>query len=350
MDFVELEDREYEKFLNGRHYSGMMQSLERAKMRRMMDGYKVVLLGVKDDNKIVAEGLLMIKGKEGMMQLGPILDYENTKVVRFYIKNLAKWCKDNGLWSIDVMPPVLLSTRDLDGTKIWENSQKKLFDIFKECGFRHAGFTVEAGMKALRWMFVKNIDGMKDMREVELSFNASTRKKWHQTERELEIYILKEKSELKDWIVPLRESNARNHVKTRSLDYFEKIWDAFGDKATFVEARVKETGELVSSEVDFWYDTESIAFLAGTMENMKSYNGITAIKGWQMQECLKRGIKRVNFYGLDGDFSEHNPLLKAKSGFRGVVEEYIGEFGLVFHPVRLVMIKISRKIKQYIRI
>lgn len=350
MVFVELLDKEYEDFVSSCRYGSMMQSIERANVRRAMNGYQVALLGVKNDKKkVVAAGLLMIKGKEGMIQLGPVLDFENEKIVRFYIENLVKWCKDNGLWSIDVLPPVLVSKRDIDGTKIWEDRQEKLFTIFKEYNFSHAGFTTKAGIKALRWMFVKDIEGMKDMREVELSFNASTRKKWHQTERELEIYILKDKNELGEWIKPVRESDARNHVKTRGMDYFEKIWDAFGERATFVEARVKETGELVSSELDFWYDNESIAFIAGTMEKMKAYNGITAIKGWQMQECLRRGIKRVNFYGLDGDFSDKNPLLRAKSGFRGVIEEYIGEFSLVFYPRRLAVMKLMQKIKRKLK-
>ena len=47
---------------------------------------------------------------------------------------------------------------------------------------------------------------------------------------------------------------------------------------------------------------------------------------YAMKECFMKGIKRVNFYGMAGDFSPANHLLEFKSGFGIKVEEYIGGF------------------------
>ena len=240
----------------------------------------------------------------------------------------------------------MFSIRNFDGTAKESFGQEKLFEIFSKLGFKHTGFSEKMEFKALRWMFVKNLDGLNDMRAVELSFNASTRKKYHQTKRNLEIYTLKDKSELKDWIVPLQESNLKNHIKTRDLKYFEDLWDTFGKKASFVEARVADTKKIVSSELDIWHNNESVAFLAGTINNLKKYNGITAIKGWQLEECLKRKQKRANFYGIDGVFTSDNPLLKSKSGFGGFVEEYIGGFKIVLNPVRYYINSLTIKLKR----
>lgn len=344
MEFLELKDTEFIKFYDKAKNANFMQSVERRDLRKRM-GYGAELVGVKRDGEVVAAALLVIKNKEVWVQIGPILDYKDKKLLEFFLDNLKVWAKEHGYYEIEVYPPVLLSVRNMEGEKLEKDEQEAVFEVFDKEGFSHMGFSEKVDFKALRWMFIKNLDGLKDMREVELSFNASTRKKFHQTQRNLEMHVVKDKSELKDWIKPLRESDERNGIKTRGLKYFEDMFDVFGDKAVFVEARLKETGEIVSSEVDIFDKNESVAFLAGTTEALKKYNGITAVKGWQLDECLKRGQTRANFYGVDGIFSLDNPLLRTKAGFGGVVEEYIGGFQTVLNKPKYFVSKQAARIK-----
>ena len=91
-----------------------------------------------------------------------------------------------------------------------------------------------------------------------------------------------------------------------------------------------------------------VAFLAGTIEKNKHFNGSTAIKGWNIEECLKRGLTRLNLYGMEGNFSPENPLLYFKAGLRGITEEYIGGFRLILNPSKLLLNKIRRKINKFI--
>lgn len=348
MKFQIITPEEFTSYANQSKYSNFMQSTERDLLRRRM-GYSTHLVGVKEDDQILAVGLLVKKDHEAWLQNGPLLDWTNTDLIDFFLKNLLEFCKNHDIFEVEVYPPVLLSIRDDKGDVLQSFDQKELFRIFSENGFHHMGFSEKLEFKALRWMFVKDLSSIHDMREAELSFNSSTRKKYHQTKRNLDIYVLQDKSELKRWIIPLQESNAKNHIKTRDLKYFEDFWDAFGDQASFVEARLKETGETVSSELDIWHKNESVAFLAGTISSLKKYNGITAIKGWQIEECLKRGQKRANFYGIDGIFTEDNNLLNAKKGFHGEVEEYIGGFKKTIHPVKYATHRISGKIKRKLK-
>ena len=233
----------------------------------------------------------------------------------------------------------------MDGSVIDEYDRSNIFQAFEKAGFRHEGFTTEVENKANRWMFVKDLSGMKTLRDAELTMNASTRKKLHKTARELEIHVLKDKSEFPAWREALVESNLRNGIPTRDVKYFEDLWDEFGDDAVFVEARVKETGELVSSEVDIFHPNEMVAFVAGTIEHNKHFNGSTAIKGWNIEECLRRGQTRMNLYGMKGDFSPSNPLLFFKSGLGGITEEYIGGFSITLNGARLLLNKVKRKLK-----
>ena len=345
MKFTTLEEKEFTKFEEKEPVGNFFQSAPRAVLRKKM-GFSTHLIGVKEKTTVLLAALLIERDKEAWIQLGPILDYKNTKLLNFFLEELKKYCKEQGFIKLEIFPPLVLSTRDLDGSVIEKWDYKKIFEIFKNHGFTHEGFTTEIENKANRWMFVKDLTGIKDLREAELTMNSSTRKKLHKTRRELDIKVLTDKKELKEWLKALQDSDKRNGVKTREVKYFEDLWDAFGEKAIFVEARRKDNGELVSSEVDILHPNEMVAFVAGTVEKNKHYNGSTAIKGFNIEECLKRGKTRLNLYGMKGDFTPDNPLLYFKGGLRGVTEEYIGGFCLVLNPTKLFLNKVKRRIKK----
>lgn len=353
---------EFKAFADESPYANFMQSAERGDLREKM-GYTVHYLGLKSPDakpreaepkettdKILAAGLLVEKDHEAWLQIGPLLDWDDPEIIRDFLTATESYCKSQRIVELEVYPPVLLSVRSGTephlGDTLESFDRTALFDLFKSLGFTHLGFTKKLDFKALRWMFVKDLSGISDPRELELSWGASTRKKYHQTLRNLDIHILTDKSELKSWLEPLKESDAKNHIKTRPLRYFEDLWDAFGDQATFVEARLKDTGEIVSSELDLWTPRESVAFLAGTKTDLKKYNGIVRIKGWQLEECLHRHQTRANFYGVDGIFTPDNPLLKSKSGFHGDVEEYVGGFRKILSPTKFYLGKVKRRLKR----
>ena len=347
MEFTTLKPDEFTKFEQKQAVGNFFQTPERAKLRDKMN-FSTHLLGVKEKNKIKLSALLIEREKEALIQLGPILDYDDTKLLNFFLTKIKEYCVEKGYIKLEIFPPLVISTRDTDGSIIKKFNRNKIFKIFEKHGYKHEGFTVKVENKAMRWMFVKDLTGFKTLRDAELSMNSSTRKKLHKTGRELDIKVLTDKKDLKEWRQALVESDLRNGVKTRDLKYFEDLWDAFGDKAIFVEARRKDNGELVSSEIDTIHPNEMVAFLAGTIEKNKHFNGSTAIKGWNIEECLRRGLTRLNLYGMEGVFSPENPLLYFKAGLRGYTEEYIGGFCLVLNPYKLFLNKVRRKIKRTI--
>ena len=346
MDFVTLSPKEFTKFEQSHPVGNFFQSSQRAELRTKM-GFNTYLVGVKSSQKTIAAALIVERNQEAWIQLGPILDYENQELLDFFLTKIVEYARTNKFVKLEIFPPVVYATHQMDGTIIDKPDTDALFEAFKKHGFTHEGFTTEVENKANRWMFVKDLSGMKTLRDAELTMNASTRKKLHKTARELEIRVLKEKSELPEWRKALIESNARNGIPTREVKYFEDLWDAFGDDAVFVEARVKDTGELVSSEVDVFHPNEMVAFVAGTVEKNKHYNGSTAIKGWNIEECLRRGQTRMNLYGMKGDFTPSNPLLFFKSGLGGITEEYVGGFSIVLDSKKLLKNKIKRKLKKF---
>ena len=344
MNFVTLNEEEFTKFEQKQPNGNFFQSVARADLRRKM-GFNTFLVGVKEKSKVLAAALIVERFHEAWIQIGPILDYDNLGLLRFFLAEVKEYAKNHGFIKLEIFPPVVISTRNQDGSDISRHDHKALFQVFQEYGFTHEGFTTEVQNKANRWMYIKDLTGIKDFREAELTMNSSTRKKLHKTQRELNIHILKDKKELSEWLLPLKDSDLRNGVKTRDVKYFEDLWDSFGKNAVFVEARRKDNGELVSSEVDIFHPNEMVAFVAGTIERNKHFNGSTAIKGWNIEECLRRGYTRLNLYGIKGIFTPDNPLLYFKAGLRGYTEEYIGGFCLVLNKYKLLWNKIRRRLK-----
>lgn len=359
MEFTTLTPEEFTDFEQNHSLGNFYQSVARAKLREKM-GWNTYLLGIKDKNTVKSAALLIEKNKEALIQMGPILDYGKdsdifpgspakprknpSETLDFFLENLKKFSKDRGFIQLEIFPPLLLSLRELDGSKTKEWDRKKVFETFEKHGFKHEGFTTKIENKANRWMFSKDLTGLKTLRDAELSMNSSTRKKLHKTSRELDIKVLTKKSELPEWLTALEESDKRNGVHTRNVQYFEDLWDAFGENAIFVEARRKDNGELVSSEVDIIHPNEMVAFVAGTIEKNKHFNGSVAIKGFNIEKCLELKQTRLNLYGMEGDFTPDNPLLHFKSGLKGISEEYIGGFRLVLSPTKMFLRKVRRRL------
>lgn len=359
MEFTTLTPEEFTEFESRHPLGNFYQTTARAELRKKM-GWNTYLLGLKKGRNVEAAALLIEKNGSALIQMGPILSYSKKvepfpgsptlplknqpETLEFFLENLKTFAKSHHFISLEIFPPLLLSLRELDGSKVKIWDYDNVFEIFQKLGFKHEGFTTKIENKANRWMFSKDLTKINTLRDAELSLNSSTRKKLHKTSRELDIKVLKDKKELKEWLTALQESDRRNGVRTRDVKYFEDLWDSFGENAIFVEARRKDNGELVSSEVDIIHPNEFVAFVAGTIEKNKHYNGSVAIKGFNLEKCLELGQTRLNLYGMEGDFTPNNPLLHFKSGLKGISEEYIGGFRLVLKPVRLFFRRIRRRL------
>ncbi len=331
MNFVELSDDEFRKFERKQPCGNFFQSAERAELRRKM-GWHVYLLGVKEDAKVVAGCLLMERGGEALVQLGPILDYSNTKLVEFWIKSVVDFAKSHNFISLEVFPAALLSVRDPKGEILKDLEDKKVEKAFEKAGFSYLGRTVELENKANRWMAVKNLRGFKNMDEIRASYKKNVRNKLRKISPELEVYELKDKSEIPLLAEAVDQSNHKNGVVSRYLSYYEWMWDAWGDQTRFIVARRKEDKAVVAGRILIYHPNEVVSFISGTTQRYKKLNGMTFLQDWLLEDCLERGVKRANFYGIDGIFTEDNKLLEFKSGFGVDIEEYVGGFRLILKP------------------
>ena len=348
MVLVELSDVDFRKFEQKQACGNFFQSSERAELRRKM-GWHVFLLGTKENSKITTACLLMERNGEALVQLGPIMNYSGTKTLKGWVRAISDFANEHNFVVLEVFPPVLLTIRDTKGDVIKKISDDTIEKIFTKAGFSYMGRTIALENKANRWMAIKNLHNFKDISEVRSSYKKNVRNKLRKISPELEVYELKDKAEIPLLAEVVDQSNAKNDVVSRSLSYYEWMWDAWGDKARFIVARRREDKEVVAGRILIYHPNEVVSFISGTAQRYKKLNGMTFLQDWLLEDCLKRKIDRVNFYGIDGDFSPENKLLEFKSGFGVDIEEYVGGFRFILQPNKYRINTLKKDVRKILR-
>ena len=342
MIFTELEGKEFRKFEQKCPFGNLYQMSERAEVRANM-GWDARILGVKDGDKIVAGCLVLARRGVMLVQMGGVMDWSDLKVVRFWLRGLVDYAKTTGNYALEVYPPLKLSIRDNTGAILEEFDQKKVYDLFAEAGFKYLGKTTAIDPKANRWVTMKDLSEFKTEDEMRASYKKNVRNKLRKHSPELEIVEVTSDEDLEQVAFAIEGSNEKNGQKSRDHSYYRYIRDAFGSRVHFVLARRREDGKTVAGRVIFDHPNETISFISGTVQEFRQMNAMTVLQDDLLTKCFKKGIKRVNFYGMAGDFSPANHLLEFKSGFGIKVEEYIGGFRLVLKPGKYYRARFATK-------
>jgi alanine adding enzyme len=341
--FGELPESEWDEFETSAPNAHFFQSIQRIHMRAKM-GYQSYIVGIRESGKIVAGGVLLGRNGEFWMAYGPLIDWSDQKLVRFFLHKMINFSREKKMTRIEIFPDVLLSLRDNKGQILRELDQTRLMQIFAEAGFKYKGKTINYEMKAGRWSFTKDLSDIKNVDELRATYRKTLRARLRQTEGQVKIQKLK-RNELDKLVGLIDESDARNGISGRELDYYQTMFDAFGHKVEFLIAVKNDDQTPVAGAIFIYYGKEVASYLSGMDRRYRNLNGRAWLQDFVMQKCLKKGIARVNFFWVEGRFTD-NRLLEFKSGFGGVVEEYIGGFDKVLQPVKYSLLRVARQVKR----
>ena len=97
MEFVELTEKEFDKFASKHQYNNFYQTSAWGHLKKT-NGWKMYLLGIKEDKKIVAATLLLEKKtplKYNMFYAprGFLIDYDNSEILNFFNQNIKRFAK-----------------------------------------------------------------------------------------------------------------------------------------------------------------------------------------------------------------------------------------------------------------
>jgi len=172
--FTELTKEEYTEFEKQSSVGTFLQSGEQAELLQKR-GYKIWLLGVKADDKVVAAALVMREkvhmGYIFSIDRGPLLDFENHELLAFFMSNFVKFSRENKGLYIEVRPNVTLKMTNNHGDLLGEENTVFIEEM-KKLGFTHLpfvdGFTTAGSPE---WEYIKDLSELTDEKSVRASYN-----------------------------------------------------------------------------------------------------------------------------------------------------------------------------------
>lgn len=393
MIFTEITKEEYEEYAKNHPLRSFFQTTSMAEVSSLKM-WKSYYVGVKNENQLIAASRIMsLKNRLGKNYFyaprGPLLDYENKKLLKFFTQNIKKYIKEKNGYVLHIDPLIIHKQRDIDGNVV-ENGidNTSIINSLKELGYKHFGFINHYDYsKQVRWVFTldlknKNIDDLyKEMRQNHRNIINKTNK------FAIEIKELSY-DELDIYKKITEDTSERRNFSDKPIEYYQKIYNTFGKKneAKFLVAylnvekylsnleqeleienkkyiksneqnptsgktkelkvtvdalikRINEAKELLnektliplSAALFILYEGEITYLFSGSYEKYMKYYAQYAIQWYMIKYGVENKFETYNFYGITGNFDKSDPeygVYEFKKGFNGNVVEYIGDFDL----------------------
>lgn len=341
---------------------------------------------------------------------GPLINDFSNERLKFFLEEIDTYVKKNGALQMIHSPYTVYQMRDHDGNvcESDERNNQEIVSLYENLGYNHHGFTTELiTEELLRYQAVIDVDNPLD--DILKQMDVTTRYNTRQTETmPLELKLLDE-DEYDKFIDIYKETEERigfdpvpaekiknllNTLKDRMFlvlthvnvdKYLEQLQEereaelaniaeiaektANGTATKREKKRVNEHKEQLASkdkriekmeefkaefgtELDlsagmYYYNNHEMVYLfSGSYPELSFFKG-TNFATWEMiKKAQELGVKRFNFFGLTGDFTENAQdygVYRFKRGFTPYIEELPGTFDKVFNkPVYTIAKKLGK--------
>lgn len=383
MKFEILTEKEFKKIENNFELSTYYQTIAWANLKKIT-GWDSHYVAVKKDKKIVAAALILSKNILGKYKLfyaprGLMLDYNDTELLTFFVRELKKYIKTKKGFALKIDPCVEYTKRDNDVNIIEEKNTDKVVKNLIKLGFHHYGFTEEYTKETqYRWTYYLDVDKSWE----ELKKNMNQRCKRCINKQEKYPLVLKDvtKDNIKDFKAIMEHTSIRQNHFDRSLEYYKKLQEVLEDRIKLNVIYLDKKKFLKEHKDDKLYDSikeekqDMIPISAGVFIEDKEYlhyvyGGTYShymplmaqykIHVEMINYAKEKNIKTYDFGGISGSFDKSSPyygIFDFKRGFGGYIVEYIGEFDLLINKplyytynIMLKAYQVLRKIKSKIK-
>ena len=391
MNFVELTEKEYQKYWENHPLKTFLSAVEIGKLRKKSN-WNVDYVGVKDDKKIIAATMLLSHKRkfntyEFYSPRGFLLDFNNQELVEYFTKELKKYIKNKKGYIFRMDPYVIYKERDIDGNIVEDGlDNTKVVEQLINLGFKK----VKAeNMEQVGWMFSLGLEG-KTEEQILKEMKPNTRNTIRKAEK-IGITI-KELSydELDRFQNIMIETGERKGFSVRDVSYYQEMYNLLHDKGQVkyyvtelnlveyisrlkkeieekqeklanlgdakyndgqkknleneiasLEKRIEEAKSIkeetnkdiitLSGSMFILIQPEIIYLSSGNYEEYLRFNSQYLLQWLMIKHGIKNNFKKHNFYGIPRDINTHPKdygIYEFKKGFNGYVEELIGEFEL----------------------
>ena len=263
---------------------------------------------------------------------GPICDIHNEEILKQLTDGLKEIAKKYNAMVVKIEPDI-----KSDDT-IFRNIVTKL------------GYNIKDDAKNFdeeiqpRYVFRLNIKG-KTEDEVFLGFHSKTRYNIRLASKKGVVVKEGTKEDLKDFHRIMLETGERDNFITRTLDYFERMYDNLAPNHMKLLMAYHE-GKPISGVIPIFYGNKTW-YLYGASSNAHRNLMPNYLLQWEMiKMALARKDDIYDFRGVSGVVDENHPqygLYRFKKGFGATFTEFIGEIYIPFKPLTYSLYKFSEK-------
>ena len=388
-----IDAKTHDDFVKQSPLCNLLQSSNWAKIK---DNWDSCITGVYQKDKLVASGLILIKHLPlsfTMMYIprGPIMDYENKELVKFYLKELKKWAKTKHCLFISFDPAIKLREFDLDH-KDKPDDQKALSIINNlqdnKAIYKGKTLKIEETIQPRFHMGLYYTDDLNSHLPKSTIKSCKAAIKRHVNVK------VADHSEIEKFAKMIELTEKHKNVHLRNEEYFRKILDVYKEDATLYLADVNvntykkeledsiqiandtlqnETAtnnaknkalqtiknsekELITiNDLASKYPNDTIIagglmvgfgntcemLYAGRNDDFNSFRPQYYLYTKKIEHSFKQGYQYVNMGGIEGTLDDG--LSKFKANFNPVIIEYVGEFDLPVMPLLYKLAKFAQK-------
>jgi alanine adding enzyme len=403
LKFIELTQKEFMDFEQSHPLGMFMQTSyqhDLVEKRQWQSSY----VGIIDHDQIVAGALLnstnIFLGKLFEISGGPVMDFSDGKVVRFFLSELKKYVRANGGILLKIIPNLHSKKFDDEGNILANLNQQAHENLVS------AGAVYDNHQPIVSYEFIKDLTGL-DEDKLIASYNKDGKYYLNKT-REFGIHY----RELTYEELPLFKKYTqltadRIGFKDKELAYYQEAFDAYGEQVKFLVAelnlndfqekqqvvmdslqvdinnlekdllekpnhkkkkkqlkeyqaqyqqhqkRVNEAKDLITQNGEsillagamFIIQPQEVTYLFSfTNEMFKKFYGPYGIQHLMMSYAVTHQIPRYNFYGVKGVFDGSDGVLKFKQSFNGYTYKYLGIYTIVAKPFKYQLSSVLKKL------
>lgn len=415
MEIIELQEKEYKDFLKNFKDISFFQSVEWAKFKSKSE-WNMVIVGLKDGKNIKAAATLLyrkipiINKKMYYSPRGYVLDFNDFDLIKEFTIELKKYLKKNNGIFLKINPYVEYIKRDKDGKEI-SKPNDELVNLLKSLGYIHNGFYINQDEKKdlePRWLSVLNIEN-KDIDTILKETRQTTRWMINKSKKNSINIKIAEFEDIKTFKEVMNDTALRREFEDRAISYYENMYkmidkdilriviadinlnelkntmkgeishledriklikdiekkknqvlefesqiDALNKRLNGIEKDIEKYGDnpVVAVGLYLTYQDQTVYLFGGSYKEFMGYGAQYLMQYEMIKYSIERGIKKYNFYGIDGNFNENSKnygLFDFKRGFNSDVVELIGEFDLIvsnfYYKLYNFMMKTYQKLR-----
>lgn len=223
----------FDEFVENSEIGSLLQESNWAKVKDNWSNYRV---GVYSNDKLVATGLVLVRDlilgyKLYYLPRGPILDYEDEELLKFFFDNLKKMAKKDKAIMIKIDPLIIHDIRNPED-EIY-NYEDDITLILKNLGFKHHGYNLD--MYETTQPRTQALIYLNEDRPIKKKLNYYLKNALKKN-----VEIVRMKKEGSNLFGQLEDKTAeRKNISLRNSDYFNKIMEIYGEDANISFQTVK---------------------------------------------------------------------------------------------------------------